>query len=138
MKRDFVLEQLVIEEATNLKKYATKKELKKLDYNSLNGDDPKNCIYGKATGHCGNERSYKLIRLCATRVYNITNENYSITTSVLNGPPEKLQDYSQRLSTYFSPIEKLLFRYKPSVTAGSNKIKRLVNFLQGKTDTLTF
>ena len=26
MKRDFVLEQLVIEEATNLKKYATKKE----------------------------------------------------------------------------------------------------------------
>ena len=138
MKRDLVLEQLVIEEANNLKIFATEEELNNLNYETLSGTQSDLCVYGKLTGCCYNERAYDLIRLCATRVYDVVSQVDKIKNGVLGGPPTELYNCYDRKFIYCSPIEKLLFLYKPCVINESDKVKKLVDFLQGKTETLIF
>lgn len=132
MKRDLRLEELVIEEAIKLKKYATKKELAKLDYNTLNGGNTTKCVYGQMTDHCESLRAGVLIEKCCNIVFNVTRRGITNT--------KKLKDidvpYVNRLSTYFSPIEKLLMKYKKNSNINSNKIKKLVAFLKDETKTL--
>lgn len=137
MKRDLVLEELVIEEATNLKKYATKEELSRLDYDNLDGDSKSRCIYGQMTGDCSSYRANELIIKCAQKVYNTTDTDDRIVKSVLNGKPYKIDKVNERLDFYISPIEKFLYKYKRGYKE-STKIKKLVNFLQDKTQELKF
>lgn len=138
MKRDLILEELVIEEATNLKKYATKEELNKLNYETLNGGSVVNCIYGQMTDNCLSQRSQNLIIKCCKKVYKIVNENNRIKTSILNGKPKKLKVSFDRLDYYTSPIEKFLDLYKPDIFTKSTKVKKLIDFLQDKTQELKF
>lgn len=137
MKRDLVLEQLVIEEATNLKKYATKKELSKLNYNTLGGDRIDKCVYGQMTDNCFSRRSYNLIRNCTSRVFNVKDTD-DIFNGKLNGKPSKLDEPERRYKYYISPIEQFLYNYKPDSFKKSIKIKKLVDFLQDKTQELKF
>lgn len=138
MKRDLVLEQLVIEEATNLKKYATKKELFALSYKELVGSDVKYCIYGQMTGHCRTKRSYNLIRKCCKKIYEVKDHWNVIASSILSGKPKVLIDIYDRLEYYISPIEKFLYIYKPDTDKKSIKIKKLVDFLKDETKELKF
>ena len=139
MKKDPILEELVIKEATNLKKHATKQELAKLDYYRLSGDSITNCIYGQMTGNCGSSRSYRLIKKCCIKVYNV-NKGYSniLIDNTLNGKPENLKRPSDRLLYYVSPIEKFLYFYKKDSDTNSTKIKKLVAFLKDETKELKF
>ncbi len=136
MKKDKILEELVIEEAINLKKYAKKEELDKLDYDNLDGDCAYKCIYGQMTGDCESNRAYNLIKKCAIKVYNVTSDEDRIETSVLNGKPKNLKNYSDRLEHYISPIERFLFFYKSSQEVKSTKIQKLVKFLRDETKEL--
>ena len=126
MKKDATLEQLVIEEATNLKQYATAAELDRLNLKLMSGDSKSHCIYGQMTGSCTSERAAYLIKLCATRVYNAT--EYNTFDGELNGAPKKVEPHN-RLNHYVSPIEMLVFRYKPFFSKTSTKVNKLVAFL---------
>ena len=135
--KDLILEQLVIEEAINLKLHAKKSELQKLNIYYLNGDNSKTCIYGQMTNHCESERALTLIKKCAIRVYNIgINDTFN---GELNGSPLEINvKANNRLLHYISPIEKFLYKYKPSEYSNSIKINKLVAFLKNETQILKF
>lgn len=139
MKRDQVLLNLVVEEAVNLKKYATKKELSKLDYTHLAGNHPDNCIYGQLTGSCNSARAYRLIRKCCDKVYKEEESaDIILLGKNLNGKPKKLECPSSRLDYYSSPIENFLIRYKKEYIDSSIFAKKLIKFLKGEIDELKF
>lgn len=56
--------QEVQKEAALLLKHATKEERARLNFFTLNGNDPERCIYGQMTYSCFSERSMKLMNLC--------------------------------------------------------------------------
>lgn len=114
MKRDLKLEKLVIEEATNLKKYATKEELDKLDYATLKEDDIFHCVYGQMTSLCFGYRATQLIDKCIDFKYQHLYKN---------NKPIISKRYDN--NCYYSPIERFLIAYK-----GSKKIKKLIDFLK--------
>ncbi len=90
------LEQLVNEEALNLKKYATKEEIEKLDFTKLDPQDHRLCIYGQMTGHCANKRSIELQNKCTTP--------YSQDTESIH-PPSRSNFVNIVLGKEWSPIE---------------------------------
>lgn len=138
MKKDLILEELVIKEATNLKKYATKEELAKLKYKDLDGDSVISCIYGQITDSCLSKRSQDLIIKCCEKVYKTDASDNRIVNAILNGKPKKIKFSHHRLDYYASPIERFLAIYKPDEWTKSIKIKKLVDFLQDKTQELKF
>lgn len=124
-----ILNDLVVEEATKLKKKALKRELKNLDFNYLDLESKFNCIYGQMTGNCFSPRATNLIKSCAKRVFH-HNHNIAIKNSKLNGSPKKLS----RLD-FFSPIE-VFIDQRINQRNGNNKL--LIDFLQGNADELKF
>lgn len=128
------LAELVVKEAKNIRKHATKKEignleLKRLDPNSIN-----DCIYGQMTGHCYSQRANELILVCAERVYIPINYNSTIIDTRLNGKPHIIEDNSDRRYTYHSPIEKYILLAEEKKQKG---IEKLVKFLKGERKTLS-
>ena len=132
--KDLELEAFVIEEATNLKKYATKEELAKLNYNHLEGDNRFKCIYGQMTGTCDSNRASNLIFLCVSRVYK-SGKFYSFKGE-LNGASTRAKEF--RSCSYHTPIEKFLYKYKPERNSKSTKVEKLVSFLKGEIQELKF
>lgn len=126
------LNDLVIKEAKNLKKFAYKYELEKLNFDTLNPSSSSNCIYGQMTGSCFNARANKLILKCATRVLSTQNSPNILENAKLNGEPTLIPEGENRLYTYISPIEKFIYLN----TETNNQI--LIDFLQDKTKTLKF
>lgn len=138
-----VLEPLVVAEATSIKKLALKRELKKLDFCSLDADDYQKCIYGQMTGDCFNERAYELIRKSCTSVIDGHDLNGRFKGELLdlkehakeNGV-EKISEFDDNFRyTFFSPIEVFITR-KRNRKNGNNA--KLIAFLRGETDTLEF
>lgn len=121
---------LVIEEATQLKQFATLDELDDLSFENLDPLNPGRCIYGQMTGDCFSTRAKKLIKKCAKRVYK-SNENERLRDFELNGKPKG--ERSLQYSDYFSPIEVFIAQKD-----NKKNTKRLIDFLKGKTDTLIF
>lgn len=140
MKKDQELLDLVVEEAINLKKHATKEELLKLNYSDMSGDSQFSCIYGQMTGDCLSKRAYELIHKCCQRVYITNDISNRLGASTLNGKPEKLAEnlIIDRLDYYSSPIEVFLFKYKEELYTDSIYVKRLVKFLKGEINELKF
>jgi len=130
-KVNITLADLVVKEATKLKKEATKQELDNLcvDLNKLDPNHIEKCIYGQMCGDCFSERANQLIVQCAERVYNVPEyvTNNPIANSVLNGKPKSVAQRHE----YFSPIEVYIFVSK------SDKGKQaLLNYLKGIRKTL--
>lgn len=126
------LAELVIAEATALRKLTTDREKQKL---SLNLDEllPNNtdrCIYGQMTDNCFSRRANELILKCATRVYEIPAGVWfsTLSESVLNGKPTKVPD---RKIAYFSPIEKYIF-----ITKSEKGKQALLEYIKGVRTTL--
>lgn len=135
------LEELVIDEATKLKEFASKDELDNLNYDTLSGESKYNCIYGQMTGNCLSNRAYNLIKNCCERVYKPGNRSTylsGVLAGKLNGAPVELDYPSNRLSYYVSPIENFLFKNKKDEDADSYKVKQLVAYLKGETYVLDF
>lgn len=137
------LEELVIQEAINIKKYAIPSELKKLDFHQLDENHVEKCIYGQMTGNCENPRANQLIDLCALKVYIPEIKAISnLTNYRLNGAPKDVK-YSRtirhkRLLHLISPIERMLFLYLDKSKPKTKKVQKLVAFLKGDTDVLVF
>ena len=127
---DKVLLSLVGQEAKNLKKYATKEEINKLNFGVLNPEHVMFCIYGLMTGHCFSERACNLINKCAPRIYK-QHCNEELYECELNGAPA----LGRSRNANFSPIE-CFISYPKNETNGNNKI--LINYLKGKRKTLKF
>ena len=126
-KKLIELKKLVIEEATKLKKHLTKKEMNRLNYDSLLGRSYENCIYGQITGNCTSIRANKLIIKCCKLVY-YSNDGYNN----LLKKPCKILNADSRVNFYLSPMEEFLINYKPSVNVHSYYVNKLVSFLKDK------
>lgn len=116
------LYELVIEEATNLKKFATKEELNKLDFNTLAPSSINKCIYGQMFDGCNSLRAIELIKKCCNKVYNSNDE--LIKPKDIYRAPFKFNCWS--------PIEKFLY-YKEN---WNYNVSNLVQFLKSETETL--
>jgi len=126
--KKIVYPALVKQEAKNLKKFATKRELDKLNFDRLVPENAERCIYGQMTGSCWNGRAIQLIEKSCSRVYNEGQEGNSLRDCKLNGSPKKKQRHS-----YYSPIE--VFIYKDgNMENGANE--RLIKYLKGEIRTL--
>lgn len=125
--------KLVIEEATALRKHATKEERSNLNFENLNPDSQRRCIYGQMTGDCFSERAKKLIEKSCRRVYST---NGKFADAKLNGSPvgKYRATNGGRLfgqnTDYWSPIE--LFISK----ATSRMNQKLIQFIKGEIKSL--
>ena len=129
------LEKLVLNEAENLKKYATKSEISNLDFETLDPEKTHECIYGQMTGSCFSERSLDLIVLCSKRVYD-RELNYKMRPAdpvcaglKLNGKPVRERRGQFKEGTFFSPIEVFISKHP-------EKSAELISFIKGETDNL--
>lgn len=62
--------QAAISEARKLREALTQEEKDRLDIPTLAEEDPRNCIYGQATGNCYDERASELIDKCARKIWD--------------------------------------------------------------------
>lgn len=122
-----ILFSLVKEEADNLKKFATRKELDRIDFYSINAGSRTKCIYGQMTGNCISDRAEELIFKCATNTYEGHDEaiNVDIKDSELIGPPTESNRFICNFK-FFTPIEKFLY------VADFSQIKKLVSYLKNE------
>jgi len=132
--KDWRMKRLVIQEAKNLKRYATKNELSYLDFDNLKPDNKGGCIYGQMTGNCFSRRAEDLIIRCAPRVYKINSVGqtpalYGLINNRLNGKPS----YEKARYTYFSPIEVFIYNNR-----NKENNKRLIDYLKDKNNNLKF
>lgn len=97
---DQKLKKLVVKEVLNLRKYATKKEIEKLDLNTLNPEKSNFCIYGQMTGSCFSERAYTLLNKCT--------EPYSTYLSIMDNKSTEKKFYDS--SRDWSPLEFYIFQ----------------------------
>ena len=132
--RDYELEQLVKEEAANLKQNATSEELGNLDMERLDTDSPIKCIYGLCTGSCFSKRANELIVNSAKRVYNHGPDGAELFRGVtLNGAPKPAEGRDRH---YWSPIE--YFIVLEAENDKRSNIEALVAYLKDETSTLEF
>ena len=129
MNRHTLMKQLVIEEATNLKKHALKKELKNLNFNKFNPDHTLSCIYGQIANGCFTPRAVELMKKCASRGYDRESAPKLVDCKI-NGPIIDLPR-----SYFWSPIEVFIVQDRNRKN-GNNKL--LIDFLKGETNELNF
>jgi len=140
-KRDFLND--VEHEVKMLKKYGTKKELSKLDFEYFNPESPSGCIYGQITGYCESERAKTLMNKSCIRVMdtgpitqtgniidNFSGHTFSNIKQFINGA-NKGQGWSgsTRIYQYFSALEAY-------ITLKGAKNKHIIKFLKGEVKTL--
>ena len=113
------LKELVKQEAENLKKYALKKELKRLDFSNLYPQSYRACIYGQMTGDCYSKRAAELLNKCA--------QPYSGKVQKYLSPENK--KFKDGFIRNFSPIEFY-------IAQDGAESEALINFLKGKSETL--
>lgn len=97
----------VIDEIENLKKFATKEELSKLNFPNFNPYWKNSCIYGQMTGDCFNDRANELIILCACMTNSFTYLSEEIQ-NVSNTLPRNLGDDIDN----FTFLEHFISKYK--------------------------
>lgn len=123
-----ILFDLVKEEADNLKKYATRKEIDRLNFYEVNPHSKTKCIYGQMTGNCISDRAEELIYMCCTNVYDGHDGrvDVDIKDAKLIGPPTEHGRFICNFK-FFTPIEKFLY------VADFSQIKKLVLYLKNIT-----
>jgi len=126
------LKNLAKEEAENLRKNATKKELSHLSLADLDASNVHSCIYGQLTGSCFSTRAHKLIDACCTKVYKVNPKKLTnlIKSSTLGDKPEDQIVGYLRKYAYFSPLEKALLYMT------YNQKSNLISYLKGETNKL--
>lgn len=126
MRKPTKFPALVMDEAKNLKKFATKEELDRLDIYTLDSNDKTKCIYGQTTGDCMSDRAIELIKKCAKRVYHASPGSPG-DSKKLNGSPNKINRRGVAYCiNYFSPIEVFIDRADIKMNG------KLIDYLQGK------
>jgi len=103
MKPEKIFPPLVLEEAKNLRKYAKKEEINRLEFRVLYSESRTGCVYGQMTGDCFSERAQFLIENSCSKVYKAMPGEALCDNAELNGPPKKYK--GDRQLSYWSPIE---------------------------------
>jgi hypothetical protein len=67
MKNSDIIKHVTLE-IENIKLYATKEQLKKLNFQRLNPENSALCIYGQMTGYCEGKNGLKLINQCCSKL----------------------------------------------------------------------
>lgn len=111
--------ELVKEEASKLKKFATKEELDRLDFKRIDPMSGFDCIYGQMTGSCFSTRALELVQKCAIP--------YSSSIYMFSEPKLK---FNEEYFRSYSPIEYFIY----NTNMYNNKI--LIDYLKGKRKTL--
>ena len=125
-----LLINLVKTEAENLKKFATQKQLARLDFSKLNPDRVDLCIYGQMTGNCFNDTAEELIRLSCKQGIKDRGDLFIVQKSVtLRITPSTERNF------FWSPIEMFIAQ---ETHINNGNVRRLVEYLKGETETLTF
>lgn len=116
------LNELVKQEAYNIKLHATESEKDRLHFSSLDPTLRKACVYGLMTGDCFSEMAANLLNLCALECVNEIDreEPFQIVRK------EVFTDSRQ----FFSPLE-----YYINQEDADNE--QLIKYIKGQTDTLT-
>jgi hypothetical protein len=112
----------VIKELDNIKKYATKEELDKLDIYKLNSASKYDCIYGLLTGSCFSSRATELTKLCTNRLKTCF-RSLSLIDLIKNKP-------RYQTCTGFSYLEHCIFKY------GHNNYN-IISYLKGEVSDIT-
>lgn len=123
------LKQLVVQEATVLKREASIKELMRLDFNSLDPQLTQSCIYGQMTGHCDSTRAQKLMQaaLPSPILGDLPGTN---SVESLRGFSKGVKwNYRGKLGAYFVPEE--WSAIEVYITLAKAKPQVLIDFLQG-------
>lgn len=128
-------------EAEKLKNTATATELARLNIKYVRPDSHSHCIYGQITGSCFSGRATALIMACTPRYFErdviewvcTQDEKMPVNEAIrfANGTVVEsfASDRQQRWPMHYSAIEAYI------CTEGA-KIKNLVGYLKGETDTL--
>jgi hypothetical protein len=111
----------VKQEINNLKKYAKKEQLEKLDFNRLIPESDKFCIYGQMTGNCYNDEAAELIKKCC----KVETSYGSIYRRFSNPVDFKAREYS----SYHTYLEHFIYNYK-------HNNENIVKYLKGEISEL--
>lgn len=114
------LNELVKQEADNIKLHATELEKSKLLLVRLNPESKRECVYGLMTGNCFSDRASELLNLCAMECVDDIEDVFEIIGKV---------KYSATRN-FFSPLE-----YYINQKDADNR--QLIKYIKGQTDTLT-
>lgn len=97
----------VHKEAAKLFKNATQEEKDRLDFEGLDPNMGRRCVYGQMTGYCYSSRATKLITACASLVLRVgENELPNVSCALRHENKKNLQKRNGDLGYYiFSPIE---------------------------------
>jgi hypothetical protein len=134
-KKQFIED--VKKEARALRGHATKEELEKLDFNSLDARSSYQCIYGQITGNCTSKRAHQLISKCCTRLIDFdefTGKDIHEAASVTIDRPATPQLLAKNRDffnlKYISSIEGFI------MLDNDAKNKNLIAYLKGETNDL--
>lgn len=145
-KKEFLKD--VAHEINQLKNNATKEELTRLDFSTLNPNKAPLCIYGQITGSCENKRTKELMNKSCIRVVHgeLNGEDIGLTSGLfatrtretfrdikkfINGSNEsQMWDEDDRNYSYLSSLETYI------LLKGA-KNKHIIDYLQGKVETLS-
>ncbi len=114
-------------EAELLRIHATPEEIKSLHSADINPDHVHTCIYGQMTGHCHSERAFELIKLCCDKTFS---DSLYANGALTEAHKTATRRTGSPFAATWSPIEKYI------VTATPAKIGKLVNFIQGTSQSL--
>ncbi len=124
MTKKYFKEQ-TIKELKALKRNATKKELGKLDFNTLTTHDGQRCIYGQMTGHCRTAKAKRLINKCCLTKVDTTMFNIG---STIEHDIKITEKRSSITSDLFSFLESHIITYP-------QHNKNILAWLKGETKT---
>lgn len=113
--------KLIIQEANNIKKFATPGEIKKLVLKNFNPTSPYKCIYGLMADHCNSDRAFELIKKCCTKILDrYYNNNIKLVKNDID-----LRRKLVRHWYYMTPIEWIILDNK---SIG----KLIIRYIKGK------
>lgn len=124
-------QKALVTEVTNLKKHATKAEIRKLAKTKINSTNRFKCIYGTMTGNCNSTRAHELIKLCCSKVLNLV-ERHRFNSAKMSGKPDisKRQSVFGRLK-WITPIERYIISEE---STNKENVAKVVDYLKGKTE----
>lgn len=136
MDRKELIEAVKVE-AANLRKYATKEELNRLDLQSFNPKEEHFCIYGQMTGSCWSARASNLIKSSAPVCLGEIQGGHKLEIKALNYTPDDWESYDGTCKDYtcrhWSPIESYIWDEDNSQKLQN---KKLISYLKGETNEL--
>jgi len=111
----------VRKEILNLKKHASKKDLKNLDFESFDPKGVGNCIYGKMYGYCRSGSAMTMINKCCHK--------HSVKTPTDRKEFGKKEDIMEYRTTHISMLEAYIIDYP-------QHNKQILQYLRGERKTL--